>query len=398
MTAVQNTVRTPSGAGAASAGVRIRLITGNGGVGYTSDGDIIGVIQLTADSSGHWSQALTATSAITPTGTYYEVTETTTAGAVAVSHITVPPSGGPYNLAALLVGVPTSPTTQYIPATASGVSGGVATLDSGGYVPLSQLGNVPGGAGVSSVNGHNGVVVLTPGDVSALAVASNLADVASPGAARTSLGLGNSSTRAVGTTAGTVAAGDDSRFVAVNGMDQVFPLSGYGLRAASGDPLQWMAVAGLSNNTLFLARTWIPAGTPITNLWCAVRDAGVHDGSTAGNRLGLYTDAGTLVDQTPDDPTLWTSNGWRGGALVGGAVAPQGAGRFVYISPLARGMTTPANIPFPSGATDSQIAWFGTGLQTHRRAIILSASSFPASFDPASAGSSTTFVPMVGVS
>src|SRR5438105_5792215 len=41
--------------------------------------------------------------------------------------------------------------------------------------------------------------------------ASNLADVANTSSARTALGLGSSAVRNIGTVAGTVAAGDDSR-------------------------------------------------------------------------------------------------------------------------------------------------------------------------------------------
>lgn len=85
---------------------------------------------------------------------------------------------------------------------------------------------------VQSVNGQTGAVVLTAahvgaptvadltaeaaartaGDALALAKASNLADLANAGTARSNLGLGDSATRNVGTTAATVAAGNDSRF------------------------------------------------------------------------------------------------------------------------------------------------------------------------------------------
>lgn len=70
--------------------------------------------------------------------------------------------------------------------------------------------------GVTSFNGRTGAVSPAPGDytasdVGALEVASNLGDLTDTAAARANLGLGDSAPLDVGTTAGTVAAGDDSR-------------------------------------------------------------------------------------------------------------------------------------------------------------------------------------------
>ena len=63
------------------------------------------------------------------------------------------------------------------------------------------------GIGKLAQKGSNGALAVADGGTGA----TNDAD------ARTNLGLGNSATRNVGTTAGTVAAGDDSRFGTVNG-------------------------------------------------------------------------------------------------------------------------------------------------------------------------------------
>lgn len=457
MTVVQNTVRDPSGSAIASAAVSIRLVTGNAGVGYTSDGDVVGPVSLTADGSGHWSQALTANSSITPSGTFYEVTETAPNGHSGISRIVVPSAGGPYNLSAILGGTPPSPAALYVPVSAKGVANGVATLDGTGNVPANQLANAPGGTGsVLSVNGHTGVVVLGAADVSAAATANNLSDLASASSARTNLGLGGAAILSVGTTTGTVAAGDDSRITGAvqksvvttkgdllaataastparvgvgtdgqvltadstqtagvkwatpsgGGSPLVFPLAGTGLLAASFAPELGMNPQVISNGQAFFPRVYIPAGVAIAHVWAAVATAGVWDGSTTGSTIGILDDAGNLLDVLTANNSLWTASGWVGGTPSLGTIAAQGSGRYIRLVPFPRGMTTSPVFAFNASANDTagNVTWFnsgpsGSGATTRRCFYMSGLSAIPSTVNPAMGGSgtTTTFTPLVAV-
>ena len=79
-----------------------------------------------------------------------------------------------------------------------------------------------GGSTIAGVLSTAAAVLSNVTNDAQLKIASNLADLDNAATARSSLGLGNSATLNVGTTAGTVAAGDDSRFL---GGDVVGPAS-----------------------------------------------------------------------------------------------------------------------------------------------------------------------------
>ena len=107
------------------------------------------------------------------------------------------------------------------------------------------------GIGKLAQKGSNGALAVTDGGTGA----TNAAD------ARTNLGLGNSATKNVGTTSGTVAAGDDSRFGTVNGnsggvITGVVSIEGQNLNLRSANPTGgWpffiTFMAGQGNNLPF---------------------------------------------------------------------------------------------------------------------------------------------------
>lgn len=281
----------------------------------------------------------------------------------------------------------------------------------------------------------------------ALQKASNLSDVANVGTSRTNLGLGGAAVLNVGTTTGTVAAGDDSRIVnaiqdttvtakgdllvatgagvvtrepvgtnnfvltadsaqatgvkwaaaAGGGMDQIFPMSqGYGLLTVSDNPLFFQNSSALSSGTVFGARCWVPANTALSTLVTAVRTGGTYSTSTVPNQLGIYDDTGVQLQLSPNNNSLWNVAGWTSGGIT--TVPAQGTGRFVYILYILGGFTG-VNVPYALGANDTNAPFMGLGVTNagNRRAFYLNGqTALPASFNPATVGTNTGFVPLVG--
>lgn len=102
-------------------------------------------------------------------------------------------------------------------------------LDASTQASLNKADTALQSAPVTSVNSKMGAVSLTASDVGAdasgaaaaaqaasLQITKNLSDLNSVTTARTNLGLGGAATLNVGTTTGTVAAGDDSRLAAAS--------------------------------------------------------------------------------------------------------------------------------------------------------------------------------------
>jgi len=175
----------------------------------------------------------------------------------------------------------------------------------------------------------------------------------------------------------------------------VYLPAGYGLTAISADPLANQNPQPAGSNIIWYMRLPTPVSGTVTNLWVACGVGGTWDASTTPNQIGIYDDTGATLGATANDSTLWTSVGWRGGAVVGGAVAV--ATSYFYVLAIIRGMSN-EQLCYPSSPNDTHtFASRGPG-QTKRRCGYVTASALPGSFDPTAYGTESGYAILCGVS
>lgn len=171
----------------------------------------------------------------------------------------------------------------------------------------------------------------------------------------------------------------------------------YGFVAASGDVPSMQGTSTLG--PMFFTRIWVPGGKPLNGLWSPITTVGVYSGSGgAGCCLGVYDDAGVLLDTTTPDANMWTTVGWAGGDLVGGEIAAETDGRFVYVSGFVFGYSTPPSTMYINAFEWPGFQFSPNGQQTHRRSFYASGASVPASFNPASFGTPSGWTPLYAIS
>lgn len=204
-------------------------------------------------------------------------------------------------------------------------------------------------------------------------------------------------TSAIGS-AGGVAALNTSGTIPVSQLPSVatggiYPLSEYGFFSASAAIESFTAHSTISS--LYLARIFVPAGYAIHAIATVISVAGTL-GAGGGNCFVLYDSSGNLVAATPTDDSLWQTNGMKVG-VFSTPIPAQSTDRFVYGSPFIVGYNGTPYVAY-NVVVNAGLLTGGYNKPNHRRAFYANGlSAYPVSFNPATYGTESNYLPFVAL-
>ena len=167
-----------------------------------------------------------------------------------------------------------------------------------------------------------------------------------------------------------------------------YPLEEYGYHSASDNLAAFRDSSPL--DVIFFERHFVPAGEPIAKIATLVKTAGTRGAGAGGlNGFAIYSDDGqTLLFSSTNDDDMWNVAG-EVVKLLSEAIPPQSTDKFYRCAMSCRGYDTPPGMNFATGCS----AFTDLG---GRRAFYSTATSWPASFNPATYGSSAGgYLPLI---
>lgn len=177
----------------------------------------------------------------------------------------------------------------------------------------------------------------------------------------------------------------------------VYPISEYGFASISTEIGSCKTNSDLSSWRL---RMYVPANTPLVAAGVFCNTAGTA-GAGGLNGFSVYSDDGqTQLASTPTDDTLYATGGWRFKDFSV-PMASRSTAYFVNLLIAINGyLAAPSTIYAViggSGGNTYSVYSGGYGKPNHRRSAFATISSFPASFNPASHGTITEYMPLAAL-
>lgn len=171
----------------------------------------------------------------------------------------------------------------------------------------------------------------------------------------------------------------------------------YGMYSATGpDPLQFLATSSWNNNDHGFSAQYVPAGKPIVKVAVGVRAAGTYSSTGTPAQVKVYDLTGAKIGQSPDDATMFLAKGWSLQTLAV-SVAPQSSGRWVFVG-VSGGGFSGHSLAWPSAVSDwPEGAAIGLATGLRRAFYAGSGAGLPDSFNPATHGTSTSYIPLLGL-